>query len=132
MMCEDRISMQERRKEIIHGLQQLPDKIKKVLDMDNKVSSLAQSLYQKKSLLVMGRGYSYATCLEGALKIKELTYMHSEGILAGELKHGPLALVDDEMPMILVITRDPVYSKCLNSLQQVTARGGQPILICEA
>ena len=58
--------------------------------------------------------------------------MHSEGILAGELKHGPLALVDDEMPMILVITRDPVYTKCLSSLQQVVARGGQPLLICEA
>ena len=58
--------------------------------------------------------------------------MHSEGILAGELKHGPLALVDDEMPMILVITRDPVYTKCLSGLQQVVARGGQPLLICEA
>ena len=76
-----------------------------MLGQDNKVSQLAQSLHTKKSLLVMGRGYSYATCLEGALKIKELTYMHSEGILAGELKHGPLALVDNELPMILVITR---------------------------
>ena len=76
-----------------------------VLNQDTRVSELASKLYTKKSLLVMGRGYSYATCLEGALKIKELTYLHSEGILAGELKHGPLALVDDEMPMILVITR---------------------------
>merc|ERR1711872_601568 len=92
---------------------------------------LFYQLVEKKSLLIMGRGFNYATCLEGALKIKELTYMHSEGILAGELKHGPLALVDDEMPMILVITRDPVYTKCMNSLLQVTARGGQPILICE-
>merc|ERR1719376_2078300 len=105
--------------------------IKKVLEMDNRILELAKELHTEKSLLVMGRGYSYATCLEGALKIKELTYMHSEGILAGELKHGPLALVDDEMPMILVITRDPVYTKCMNSLLQVTARGGQPILICE-
>ena len=60
-------------------------------------------------MLVMGRGYNYATCLEGALKIKELTYMHSEGILAGELKHGPLALVDKAMPVIMIATRDPVY-----------------------
>jgi len=131
VMSDDRISLQPRRSEIMAGLRDLPANIQEVLNQDNRVSELASKLYTKKSLLVMGRGYSYATCLEGALKIKELTYLHSEGILAGELKHGPLALVDDEMPMILVITRDPVYSKCLNSLQQVTARGGQPILICE-
>ena len=118
------------RAEIIAGLKDLPGNIKRVLAQDNKVSSLAGSLYQQKSLLVMGRGYSYATCLEGALKIKELTYLHrcqgeninpcpSEGILAGELKHGPLALVDPHMAMIMVITRDPVYSKCMNALQQV-------------
>jgi len=132
VMSDDRISLQPRRNEIIAGLRDLPANIQEVLQQDSMISELANTLFNKKSLLVMGRGYSYATCLEGALKIKELTYMHSEGILAGELKHGPLALVDDEMPMILVITRDPVYSKCLNSLQQVTARGGQPILICEA
>ena len=132
VMSDDRISLQPRRSEIIAGLKDLPANIQEVLSQDHKISQLANTLYTKKSLLVMGRGYSFATCLEGALKIKELTYMHSEGILAGELKHGPLALVDDEMPMILVITRDPVYTKCLSSLQQVTARGGQPILICEA
>lgn len=64
-------------------------------------------------------------------KVKELTYMHSEGILAGELKHGPLALVDDEMPVLMIVLRDPVYTKCMNALQQVTSRKGRPILICE-
>lgn len=64
-------------------------------------------------------------------KVKELTYMHSEGIMAGELKHGPLALVDKAMPVIMIVTRDPVYVKCMNALQQVTARDGRPILICE-
>ncbi|XP_067673543.1 glutamine--fructose-6-phosphate aminotransferase [isomerizing] 2-like isoform X5 [Haliotis asinina] len=130
MMCEDRISMQQRRKEIIQGLKKLPDQIKEVLKMDEQIHNLAQELYQQKSLLVMGRGYNYATCLEGALKIKELTYMHSEGILAGELKHGPLALVDRAMPVIMVVTRDKVFSKCMNALQQVKARHGRPILIC--
>lgn len=77
--------------------------------MDDQIKELSNELYQHRSLLVMGRGYNYATCLEGALKIKELTYMHSEGILAGELKHGPLALVDKAMPVIMVVTRDPVY-----------------------
>ena len=78
----------------------------------------------------MGRGYQNATCLEGALKIKELSYMHSEGILAGELKHGPLALIDENMPVILVMTKDSLYPKVQSALQQVTARKGQPIIIC--
>ena len=78
----------------------------------------------------MGRGFNYATCLEGALKVKELTYMHSEGILAGELKHGPLAMVDHTMPIVMVIMDDPVKSKCLNAYQQVAARGGKPLIIC--
>lgn len=130
MMCDDRISMQERRKEIIQGLKHLPEQIKEVLQLDEQIHKLAQELYTQKSLLVMGRGYNFATCLEGALKIKELTYMHSEGILAGELKHGPLALVDKAMPVLMVVTRDKVYSKCMNALQQVKARHGQPIIIC--
>lgn len=131
VMSEDRISMAPRRQEIIEGLKRLPDDIKQVLALDHEVLMLAKELYKQKSLLVMGRGYNHSTCLEGALKIKELTYMHSEGILAGELKHGPLALVDKAMPVIMVITRDPVYPKCMNALQQVTARDGRPIIICE-
>ncbi|KAK3759556.1 hypothetical protein RRG08_009743 [Elysia crispata] len=130
MMSEDRISLQQRRKEIIQGLKDLPEKIKKVLTMDDQILKLAKELHQEKSLLVMGRGFNYATCLEGALKIKELTYMHSEGILAGELKHGPLALVDEAMPVLMVCTRDNVFSKCENALQQVRARHGVPIVIC--
>lgn len=132
VMSQDRISMAPRRQEIIEGLKSLPNDIKQVLALDHEVFKLAKELYEQKSLLVMGRGYNHSTCLEGALKIKELTYMHSEGILAGELKHGPLALVDKEMPVIMVITRDPVYPKCMNALQQVTARAGRPIVICES
>lgn len=131
VMSEDRISMETRRLEIINGLKRLPDDIKQVLALDHEVMMLAKELYRQKSLLIMGRGYNYSTCLEGALKIKELTYMHSEGILAGELKHGPLALVDQAMPVIMVINRDPVYPKCMNAMQQVTARDGRPIVICE-
>ncbi|GIY40701.1 glutamine--fructose-6-phosphate aminotransferase 2 [Caerostris extrusa] len=127
VMSEDRISMQSRRSEIIRGLKVLPEQIKQVLELDSEVLKLSKEIYHQKSVLVMGRGFNYATCLEGAL----LTYMHSEGILAGELKHGPLALVDDAMPVIMVVTKDPVYTKCMNALQQVTARGGRPIIICE-
>ncbi|TNM90151.1 hypothetical protein fugu_004385 [Takifugu bimaculatus] len=107
------------------------DLIKEVLRLDNEIQKLAEELYQEKSVLIMGRGYHYATCLEGALKIKEITYMHSEGILAGELKHGPLALVDKLMPVIMIIMRDHTYTKCQNALQQVIARQGRPIVICD-
>ncbi|XP_037536446.1 glutamine--fructose-6-phosphate aminotransferase [isomerizing] 1 [Nematolebias whitei] len=131
LMCDDRISMQPRRREIIQGLRVLPDLIKEVLSLDDEIQKLATELYKQKSVLIMGRGYHYATCLEGALKIKEITYMHSEGILAGELKHGPLALVDKLMPVIMIIMRDHTYIKCQNALQQVAARQGRPIVICD-
>ncbi|XP_056427391.1 glutamine--fructose-6-phosphate aminotransferase [isomerizing] 1 isoform X2 [Hyla sarda] len=131
MVCDDRISMQGRRKEIMNGLKILPDNIKEVLSLDDEIQKLAEELYQQKSVLIMGRGYHYATCLEGALKIKEITYMHSEGILAGELKHGPLALVDKLMPVIMIIMRDHAYNKCQNALQQVVARQGRPVVICD-
>ena len=78
----------------------------------------------------MGRGYQHATCLEGALKIKEVCYMHSEGILAGELKHGPLALIDETMAVILIMTKDSLYPKVQTALSQVRARNGRPIIIC--
>ncbi|XP_017017388.1 glutamine--fructose-6-phosphate aminotransferase [isomerizing] 2 isoform X5 [Drosophila kikkawai] len=131
VMSEDRLSLQQRRLEILQALSTLADQIRAVLKLDSKVQELAKDLYQHKSLLIMGRGYNFATCLEGALKVKELTYMHSEGIMAGELKHGPLALVDDSMPVLMIVLRDPVYVKCMNALQQVTSRKGCPIIICE-
>uniref|UniRef100_A0A8C1RRS1 glutamine--fructose-6-phosphate transaminase (isomerizing) n=1 Tax=Cyprinus carpio TaxID=7962 RepID=A0A8C1RRS1_CYPCA len=130
MLSEDRLSMQPRRLEIINGLKKLPELIKEVLALDDQIKSIADELHHQRSLLVMGRGYNYSTCLEGALKIKEITYMHSEGIMAGELKHGPLALIDKHMPVIMIIMRDACYQKCHNALQQVTARQGRPIILC--
>lgn len=130
-LSQDRLSMSARRREIIDGLAKLPQQLKQVLDLDGQLEELARTvLLKERSLLIMGRGFQTATCLEGALKIKEVSYMHSEGILAGELKHGPLALVDESMPVILVMTRDSIYPKVQNALSQVTARRGQPIVIC--
>lgn len=131
VLSEDRMSLRPRRQEIINSLKNLPELIKEVLKQDEKVLNIAKQLYKKRSILIMGRGYNFSTCLEGALKIKELTYMHCEGIQSGELKHGPLALVDETVPIIMIIMRDNVHSKCMNALQQVTARKGRPILICE-
>jgi len=130
-LSEDRMSLLERRKQIIDGLHELPKWIKEILETDKDLRALAEkTLLKEKSLLIMGRGWQNATCLEGALKIKEISYMHSEGILAGELKHGPLALIDENMPVIIVMTKDSLFPKTYNALQQITARKGSPIIIC--
>ncbi|KAJ7108741.1 hypothetical protein C8R44DRAFT_834120 [Mycena epipterygia] len=129
-LSEDRISFSERRNQIIDGLHSMPGMIKKVLDQDKSLQQLAATIADNKSLLLMGRGYQYATCLEGALKIKEISYMHSEGILAGELKHGPLALIDENMPVIIIMTQDSLYPKVQSAFAQITARKAQPIVLC--
>ncbi|KAI9569880.1 hypothetical protein HD554DRAFT_2247680 [Boletus coccyginus] len=130
-LSEDRISFTPRRNAIIDGLRVLPGQIKGVLALDSNLRELATGvLANSRSLLLMGRGYQHATCLEGALKIKEISYMHSEGILAGELKHGPLALIDENMPVIIVMTQDSLYPKVQSAFAQITARKAQPIVIC--
>lgn len=85
------------------------DKIREVLKLDHEMKDLAKLLMAEQSLLVFGRGYNYATALEGALKVKEVALMHSEGMLAGEMKHGPLALVDENLPIIVIATRDGCF-----------------------
>lgn len=129
-LSDDRVSKIQRRHEIIDGLKKIPEQIKKVLDLETRIKDLCTSeLAQQKSLLLLGRGYQFATALEGALKIKEISYMHSEGVLAGELKHGVLALVDDQLPIIAFATRDSLFPKVMSSIEQVTARAGRPIII---
>jgi len=130
-MSEDRISLTMRRKKIITELCRLPEYIKTILKLDSQVKKIAEEIYKEKSLLIMGRGYNFATCLEGALKVKELSYMHCEGIMSGELKHGPLAMVDENMCIIMIICNDNVYVKSLNALQQVKSRKGRPIIIAD-
>ncbi|CCH62449.1 hypothetical protein TBLA_0H01620 [Henningerozyma blattae CBS 6284] len=131
LLGEDRISKNERRREIIQGLKLIPEQIKQVLKLEPKIKQLCENeLSDQKSLLLLGRGYQFASALEGALKIKEISYMHSEGVLAGELKHGVLALVDEELPIIAFGTRDYLFPKVVSSIEQVTARKGHPIIIC--
>lgn len=116
---------QPRREEILSSLLTLPELVKETLsNTDDKMKAIAERLRDNSSILLFGRGYQYATCLEGALKIKEVSYIHTEGIHAGELKHGPLALVDENMPVILFASQDATYKKVHNALHQVTARGG--------
>jgi glucosamine--fructose-6-phosphate aminotransferase (isomerizing) len=130
MIIADSKEKEERRKAVIEGLKSLPEMIREILAMDAHIKTMASDLFKESSLLVMGRGYNFANCLEGALKIKELTYMHAEGILAGELKHGPLALVDSTMPIVMIVTDDSNFTKSENALAQITARHGRPLIIC--
>ncbi|CAI5463322.1 unnamed protein product [Closterium sp. Yama58-4] len=127
---EDSISSKERRERIIDGLIDLPRKVRQVLRLDSEIQQLARELSGEQSLLVFGRGYNYATAVEGALKVKEVALMHSEGILAGEMKHGPLALVDATLPIIVVATRDSTCSKQQSVIQQLQARSGRLMVIC--
>lgn len=130
-LSNDSISKKERHAEIIQGLKKVPEQIKQVLKLEDKIKKLCSEFLDKqKSLLLLGRGFQFATALEGALKIKEISYMHSEGVLAGELKHGVLALVDGELPIIAFATKDSLFPKVMSAIQQVIARDGRPIVIC--
>ena len=127
-LSEDSRSKLDRRNQIFDGLKATPAIMTETLKLDSRMKELAESLKNEKSILVIGRGYNYAVCLEGALKIKELTYIHSEGILAGELKHGPLALIDEDMAVIMIASKDSLYDKVKSGLQQILARKGRPIV----
>lgn len=121
----DSRAKQVRRREIHQALTSLPELVKRTLaELDARTKVVAERLRDNSSILLFGRGYQYATCLEGALKIKEVSYIHTEGIHAGELKHGPLALVDENMPVILFASQDSCSTKVQNALHQVLARGG--------
>ncbi|ERM98196.1 glutamine--fructose-6-phosphate aminotransferase [isomerizing] 2 isoform X1 [Amborella trichopoda] len=127
---DDAISSQSRREAVIDGLFDLPNKVREVLKLDDEMKDLAKLLMDEQSLLVFGRGYNYATALEGALKVKEVALMHSEGILAGEMKHGPLALVDETLPIVVIATHDNCFSKQQSVIQQLHARKGRLIVMC--
>ncbi|GHP05413.1 glutamine--fructose-6-phosphate aminotransferase [Pycnococcus provasolii] len=120
-----------RSEEVINALVSLPEIVRKALQLDKHIQSLAKELYEEQSLLVFGRGYNYSTSLEAALKVKELAYMHSEGINAGEMKHGPLALIDSNLPVIVVCTKtDAVYPKMVSVIEQLRARQARLIVLC--
>lgn len=129
-ISQDSISSQKRREEIISGLKDISQKINLTLKMNENIKKLALQLRKEKNLIILGRGYQYATCLEGALKIKELTYIHTEGILSGELKHGPIALIDENARVLFIISDDRDLDKALNSVEQIMARKGKPLIIC--
>lgn len=130
LLSDDSRRLLPRRIEVTDALSRLSSDVSDCLRMvSDKVKQLAAKLVNAKSVLVIGRGYQYATCLEAALKIKELTYIHTEGINSGELKHGPLALIDENIPVIIFCTKDAHMDRARSAIQQVKARKGKPIAI---
>lgn len=115
---------QDQLRQAIHDVSLLPDLIGRTLEMDAAVQELAQALYQYTDFLYLGRGINYPIALEGALKLKEISYIHAEGYPAGEMKHGPIALIDENMPVLAIALKDDLYEKMISQIEQAQARGG--------
>ena len=115
--------------EKIKDLKKLPSLIEKTLLIDNDIQSISSTFNDAKGSMFLGRGYSYPIALEGALKLKELSYVHAEGYPAGEMKHGPLALIEEGMPVVVLAPRDSYYKKTISNMQEVIARGAKVLLI---
>ncbi|GME75978.1 unnamed protein product [Ambrosiozyma monospora] len=125
------VTTADRQREIIQGLSEIPKMIEKVLKQCEYIKDISEKyLHGRDSMLIVGRGYQFASALEGALKIKEISYIHAGGIQAGELKHGVLALVDENLPIVAFATQGSFSPKVNSALQQITAREGHPIIIC--
>jgi glucosamine--fructose-6-phosphate aminotransferase (isomerizing) len=116
-------------REHIRALMRLPRSLEKVLLLDESIRAIAQKYFHATNFLFLGRGIMYPIALEGALKLKEISYIHAEGYAAGEMKHGPIALIDENMPVLVIANRSPVYEKVVSNLEQVCTRDGQVIAV---
>ena len=114
---------------IVKELNMIPEKMKKVLELNSKIAELSKIFTYAHNFIYLGRGYSYPVALEGALKLKEISYIHAEGYPAAEMKHGPIALVDTEMPVVVIATHNGLYEKVLSNIQEIKARKGKVIAL---
>ncbi len=117
---------------LVHGLVEIPRLMTDALAHEHAIEKLARDIAKSKDVLYLGRGTSYPLALEGALKLKEISYIHAEGYAAGELKHGPIALIDETMPVVVIAPYDKVFDKTVSNMQEVAARGGRIILMTDA
>lgn len=120
---------EEKYREVLRGLITMPDNIKEVLDQHEHIQSVALIFTYARNFLYLGRGCNYPTAMEGALKLKEISYIHAEGCPAAEMKHGTIALIDQEMPTIVIATNGSVYEKTISNIQEIKARGGKVIVV---
>lgn len=114
---------------ITQELVEIPHLIEQILQRKEKIKEIASELVENENALYLGRGFNYPVALEGALKMKEISYIHAEGYPAAEMKHGPIALIDEKMPVIFIAVKDPVYEKIISNIEEVKARGGRVIAV---
>ncbi len=114
---------------LIHALNRIPDQISEVLDQSDRIRRVCEDLVGRENWLFLGRGYHYPVALEGALKLKEISYIHAEGMPAAEMKHGPIALISDGMPAVFIATRGSQYDKVIGNIEEVRSRGGHVIAV---
>ena len=115
--------------QLIRELELIPDKIEKTLKVNEQIIEISKIFKDVRNFLYLGRGYSFPVALEGALKLKEISYIHAEGYPAAEMKHGPIALIDEEMPVVVIATKQHVYDKVVTNIEEVKARKGKIIAI---
>ncbi len=115
--------------QVVRGLSEIPEVIREVLKTNDRVKDLARTFTYAHNFLYLGRGYSYPVALEGALKLKEISYIHAEGYPAAEMKHGPIALIDSDMPVVVIATHNAMYEKVLSNIQEIKARQGRVIAL---
>ena len=115
--------------QLVQELNAIPEKMKKVLELNEHIREISRVFTYAHNFLYLGRGYNYPVALEGALKLKEISYIHAEGYPAAEMKHGPIALIDEEMPVVVVATHNPLYDKLMSNIQEIKARKGRVIAI---
>jgi glucosamine--fructose-6-phosphate aminotransferase (isomerizing) len=116
-------------RQFIQGLKALPGQIEAILAKSTEVETLAEQFFTGNNALYLGRGVNFPVALEGALKLKEISYIHAEGYPAAEMKHGPIALIDENMPVVFIAPRDAVHSKIVSNIEEVKARGGKVLAI---
>jgi glucosamine--fructose-6-phosphate aminotransferase (isomerizing) len=120
---------ESRYRQLLYEMEAIPQKIEAVLKLNDTIKLIAEKYKDSTNALYLGRGYSFPVALEGALKLKEISYIHAEGYPAAEMKHGPIALIDDHMPVFVIATKGPNYEKVVSNIQEVKARKGQIIAI---
>ncbi len=116
-------------REIVNALRAIPEQVRQVLEMDGAIRELARTYKDATNFLYLGRGYNFPTALEGALKLKEISYIHAEGLPAAEMKHGPIALITEQMPVVVIAPHDAVYGKVVSNIEEVKTRGGRIIAV---
>jgi glucosamine--fructose-6-phosphate aminotransferase (isomerizing) len=118
--------------ELTTALREVPSRVLEILCHDQKVQDLAHGMVEARSALFLGRGTTYPIALEGALKLKEISYIHAEGYAAGEMKHGPIALIDETVPVVCIAPSDALFDKVASNIQEAAARGGRVLLLSDA